>query len=273
MPGRALSKTKQRQLHAQDAETWLQRAVELYLAEKDKPGGQGLRSICKQVEEECFQATQKHITIHKSTLQRRARGGESKHEANADRAWLTPQETEIVLTYTINLADRGFPLSQRRLREHVNEICRAKYGDEFPESGVGKQWIPRFLDKNSDRLKPYWSRALDKSRARAVNPITKEAFFTLVKNVINGGDGEDPIPPELIYGTDETGLQEGIGTRERVYGGVGKKVQHQQRCGTRENITVIATICADGSTLPPAVIFKGEGYQVSWKQDNPLNAL
>ena len=200
-------------------------------------------------------------------------GGESRCEAKADKAWLTPQETEAVLTYTINLANRGFPLIQRRLREHVNEICHAKYGDQFPESGVGKQWIPRFVEKHSDWLKPYWSCALDKSRACAVNLNTKEAFFTLLKNVINGRDGEDPIPPELIYGTDETGLQEGIGTRERVYGGVGKKVQHQQCCGTCKNITVIATICADGSTLPPAVIFKGEGYQVSWKQDNPLNAL
>jgi hypothetical protein len=47
---------------------------------------------------------------------------------------------------------------------------------------------------------------------------------------------------------------------------------YQQRSGDRENITVIVTICGDGMTTPPAVIFKGEGFQVSWKQENPLNA-
>ena len=69
IPGHPLSKTKQQQLHIQDTESWLKRAVELYLVEQDKPGGQGLCSICKQIEGECFQATQKRITIHKSTLQ------------------------------------------------------------------------------------------------------------------------------------------------------------------------------------------------------------
>jgi len=38
------------------------------------------------------------------------------------------------------------------------------------------------------------------------------------------------------------------------------------------DITVVVVICADGTSLPPAVIFKGECFQTSWKQDNPLNA-
>ncbi|KIL70546.1 hypothetical protein M378DRAFT_49547, partial [Amanita muscaria Koide BX008] len=82
-----------------------------------------------------------------------------------------------------------------------------------------------------------------------------------------------PIPPELIYGADESGFQSGVGTRERVIGRQGKKVQHQQRSGGRENMTVLVTICADGTSLAPAVIFKGMGYQTSWKQENPLNAF
>lgn len=38
-------------------------------------------------------------------------------------------------------------------------------------------------------------------------------------------------------------------------------------------MTVIATICGDGTALAPAVIFKGKGYQVQWAENNPLNAL
>jgi hypothetical protein len=47
---------------------------------------------------------------------------------------------------------------------------------------------------------------------------------------------------------------------------------YQQRGGTRENITIIVTICADGTSTPPAVIFKGNAYQVKWGENNPLNA-
>jgi hypothetical protein len=152
----------------------------------------------------------------------------------------------------------------------VEEICRARYGDGF--EGIGQNWTARFLEKHSARLKLYWSRPLDNSRARAVNPITKKAFFDLFELAVEGEEGEEPIPAELMYGSDETGIQQGIGTRERVLGAAGKRVQHQQRSGDRENITVIVTICADGTSLAPAVIFKGEHYQTSWKQDNPLNA-
>ncbi|KXN92610.1 hypothetical protein AN958_02991, partial [Leucoagaricus sp. SymC.cos] len=42
--------------------------------------------------------------------------------------------------------------------------------------------------------------------------------------------------------------------------------------GDQENITVIMTICANGTSIPPAVIFRGEAYHVQWKQNNPLNA-
>jgi hypothetical protein len=114
----------------------------------------------------------------------------------------------------------------------------------------------------------YWSRPLDTARGRAVNPSTNEAWFKLLGDTIK----DKNIPEELQYGVDETGVQPGGGLRERVIGPKGKKVQHQQRDGNRENITVIATICADGTSLPPAVLFKGQAFQVKWAQDNPMKA-
>jgi hypothetical protein len=51
-----------------------------------------------------------------------------------------------------------------------------------------------------------------------------------------------PIPDELVYATDETGIQSGIGVWERVIGPAGQQIQNQQCSGNRENITVIVTI-------------------------------
>jgi hypothetical protein len=118
----------------------------------------------------------------------------------------------------------------------------------------------------------YWSRALDRSRARAVNPTTKAEYFDLLEQVIEGKGGNDRIPDELIYGADESGFQQGIGQRERVIGARNEKTQHQQRSGNRENITALVTICGDGTGIPPAIIYKGNGFQVNWVQENPLNA-
>ena len=60
---------------------------------------------------------------------------------------------------------------------------------------------------------------------------------------------------------------------ERVIGGTRKGPHYQQWSGNRKNITVLVAICADGLSLPPAIIFKGKGFLTKWKQDNPANAL
>ena len=79
---------------------------------------------------------------------------------------------------------------------------------------------------------------------------------------------------ENIYGSDESVFQTGTGlSNEKVIGAAGKRIQHQQKTGNRENIIVVVTICADGTSVPPAVIFKGSKYLIKWKQDNPTNAM
>ncbi|KAK0451962.1 uncharacterized protein EV420DRAFT_1231729, partial [Desarmillaria tabescens] len=98
-------------------------------------------------------------------------------------------------------------------------------------------WAKHFMEKHSHEIQSFWSHPLDHSHARAVNPHTKEEFFTLLEAMIEEGGGDDVIPPELIYRTDETGIQSGIGVKERVYGPQGAKIQHQQWSRDRENIT------------------------------------
>jgi hypothetical protein len=122
--------------------------------------------------------------------------------------------------------------------------------------------------KHSDSLNTYWSRPLDSARGRAVNENTNDAWY----NIYNHTKTEHNVPDELVYGADESGFLPGGGNTQRVIGGKGKKVQHQQRSGDRENITVILTICADGTYLSPVVIYKGSAFQTKWTQENPLGA-
>jgi hypothetical protein len=95
-----------------------------------------------------------------------------------------------------------------------------------------------------------------------------EAYFKLLKETVT----EYNITEDCTYGTDEIGCTPSEGQKERVMGGRKTGPQYQQQGGDRENTTVIVTVCADGTSTPPAVIFKGKGYQVKWKQDNPANA-
>lgn len=270
MPGRAKSQRIKKKEASTLTEQWMQHAIQMYNESSSNP--KSLRKICEEVEKKCFHETKKVVKLSKSTLSRRINGGRSVQEAHEESKWLSKEEADTVVKYAIECANRNFPLSHKRIKEHVDEIASARWGDAFPKGGVGKQWTHRFVSDNHPELRPYWSRALDGARARAVNPTTKEGYFTLLKEVIGDDHGDDYIKPECIYAADESGFQKGIGQKERVFGAAGKKTQHQQRSGDRENITAIVVICGDGTAPPPTVIFRGEGFQVRWKQDNPLNA-
>ncbi|KAL4253004.1 Centromere and Transposable Element-Derived Protein [Pleurotus pulmonarius] len=270
----ALSNDKKHRILVELTEQYMLEAIELYQNEHEASGNQkkrGLQEVCNFVERKCWEEKHVHIRVTKSTLERRVKGGKSQAQSNAERnRWLTEEEEDVIVKYAISLADQGWPLSRRRLEEHANLIIAARRGGSF--AGVGGNWTHRFAERHSDRLHMYWSSPLESSRARAVNPFTKEAFFSILEKTIKNEEGGEPIPPELTYGADESGIQEGIGMAEQVYGRAGRRIQHQQRSGSRENTTVLEAICADGTSIPPTVIFKGENFQLAWKQPNPLNA-
>ena len=113
-----------------------------------------------------------------------------------------------------------------------------------------------------------WSTPLESKRGRAVNPHTKDAWFSLLQQTIT----DYGVEAECTYGTDEIGCNPAEGQKERVMGSLKPGPQYQQHDGNQKNITIIVTVCADGTSSPPAVIFKGQGQQVKWKQDNPANA-
>lgn len=187
---------------------------------------------------------------------------------NAEKSWLTAEETRVIIHYVVEVAACGFPLSHRRLKEHVDEICRAHLGDKFPAEGVGKCWTNQFIEKHSRELKTLWSCPLEVKHGQAVNPAMNEAWFNLVEETFTKYN----IKAHNTYAVDKLGCQPSGGEEERIIGGWKPGPQYQQRDGNHENITVLVTICADGTSTPPAVIFKGTAYQVKWAQNNPANA-
>jgi len=50
-----------------------------------------------------------------------------------------------------------------------------------------------------------------------------------------------------------------------------KNVQQVEN-GSQEMVTVIETVCADGSFLPPSVIFQAKRRVLEWGKNNPDNA-
>ena len=268
MPGRAKSRTLRSRVSNGAREILILRAVRLYEAAQDPSFGEtlGYRAAAKRVEVENYASTGKWIAVNHNTVRNRhQKRNQSSYNAHFAISHMTRDEEDELVSYALEVAKRGFPLTHRRLRECAEEIIRLK-NPSF--KGVGENWTDRFLERNYDSLHVYWSRSLEAARGKAVNPAMVGEFYDLLE----GEYERHKFQPKNVYGADESGLMTGVAQKERVIGGVGKKTQHQKREVNRENTTVIVTICADGSTIPPITIFKGKHYQLNWQQDNPLNA-
>lgn len=75
-----------------------------------------------------------------------------------------------------------------------------------------------------------------------------------------------------MYNMDEKGIQLGIGARVTAMINWDQKTVYSVEDGNRELITVIETICANGSILHPSVIFQALQQKSEWGCNNPYNA-
>jgi hypothetical protein len=262
-----------KQLAHQEHNDQMEKAVQLYKQELKMPlidmqKKKGLHVICQEVSDAYFKCMKICIHLSHHMLNWLANGGVSISEHNAKKWSLTQAKEGIIVLFAAVMAERGFPLSPQQLWEHAEQILHKQMGSLFPENGLGKDWTTCFITQHYNQLSRYWSSPLNKSHARAVSPHTVKEYFKILEET----QAEHQIPDKLCYGIDETGIQTGVGITEYVLGPKGQSVQHQQQSGNCKNITIIPTICGDGSTTAPAIIYKGEGFQTKWLQENPLDA-
>ena len=83
---------------------------------------------------------------------------------------------------------------------------------------------------------------------------------------------ENNFPLHNIYGFDESGYPLGRGMKHCTIGKSKSKQHKMQQSGSKEMVTVMVTICADGSNVPPVLIFKGQYFLEKWCQENPISA-
>jgi hypothetical protein len=145
----------------------------------------------------------------------------------------------------------------------------ANFAKELSGNEPGKHWARRWVKAYKDKLISQYTTGLDCQRKRADSAFKYALYFELLARKVK----EYSIRPEFFYNMDEKGFMIGVTTKaKRVFshckyeqGGLKQQLQD----GNQEWITTIACICADGTTLPPTLIYLAEsGYvQDIWLQD------
>ena len=256
MPGCALSDRQKKMKICEAVEERLAKAVEVYHMELLKEP-QVQRGLCIIAE--------LHGVDH-NTLSHTVNNKRNIDEVNAKKQKLTVAEECVLVHFILKSTDRGFPLTHWSIESYANSILQQRIGSTYQP--VGKNWIHTFLDQNWHNLKTHWSKPLDMQRAQALNLEVVKHWFDLVEElVVKVG-----IRRENIYGMDESGFPSADQGKTHVVGVWGTKTQHKQGGVDCENTTALVTICADGTSLRPTIVFKGKGFKEAWFQDNVLEA-
>ncbi|GJE97395.1 DDE-domain-containing protein [Phanerochaete sordida] len=259
MTGKALSARAKAAKQRRVKNAKLATAHEVWENEQAKPEGMKKKSV-RTIAKEC--------DVSYSTLNRLVKGGRSLSAFNAKKRLLTAEEERTIVEYILESSDRALPPSLAEVELVANAILAARPSAPSDPRTVGKNWVDRFLDTYRDELQTHWCKPLDTVRARSLNPeILKHWMEEIV-----GGRYHGKFRPEDTYAFDESGFPAEFSRRCRVVGRRGTKTQHKQGTASRENTTVLITICADGTVLKPLIIYKAKNFRAAWAENNVAGA-
>lgn len=212
-------------------------------------------------------ADEYHIPV--STLRDRFHGAKGRRAAHAHQQLLSDSEEQILVTWAIKLASFNLPIRTDFMVFMALKIARRR---DPTRTSIGKNWLTGFLNRHPE-IKTKLSRRMDRQRKRQEDPKIINDFYRKLYYLINK---YGPFDPEYVLNFDEKGFLLGQGTRQRVIVSTMTKEAHQLQDGSREFVTVVEVILANGVVLPPYIILKGKQltmghYQGTSKQYSSIN--
>ena len=206
-------------------------------------------------------ATANKHQVVRSTLSRRFNGVTQSHKVKCDnQALLSTQQERTLVQYINKLTELGIPPTVGMVGNMVHDIV-----GKWP----GKTWSQRFCKRWKSVLSSKYLTTFEASRFKADSEWSYRLYFDLVKEKIQQYD----VQPHNTYNMDEKGFLIGYMTKtKRIFTKAAYdsgRLLGAVQDGSREWITLIATICADGTSLSPGLIYKAVSgnLQDSWVQD------
>jgi hypothetical protein len=223
--------------------------IDKAIAAIESPGDEEHLSYTKAAEK---------FNVDRSTLARRHQGCQAPRNTTiANGRLLNPQQEAELVAYIEQLSADGLPPTRSMIRNFASEIAHKP---------VGEGWVYRFVNRNKDHLISRWSSGIDRTRSKADSHFKYKLYFDLLHRKVT----EHGVLPCNTYNMDEKGFLIGIlGRSKRVFSKrqwEKKEVKAALQDGSREWITVLASVCADGTAIPPGLIYASanSSLQKTW---------
>ncbi|XP_072395761.1 uncharacterized protein [Diabrotica undecimpunctata] len=174
--------------------------------------------------------------------------------------------------YVIEMQELGFGLTVYQIRKYAYDLAKVDGREKYLPSTnciASKWWCNSFKSRYNLCLRVLEN--LSAYRASMANEFMIKDFFSKLNDVLTKLNIKNK--PNLIWNCDETGLSY-VAKPSKVVTGIGKKYVYKRSYAERgQTQTMLACICADGTWIPPMVIFKGVRWNDTLKNDALPNAL
>jgi hypothetical protein len=140
------------------------------------------------------------------------------------------------------------------------------FASRFNPEGVSDAWVNRFVRRRSRHLVSKWSSGIDSQRHNTDSRAKYKLYFDLLHSKML----QYEIQPYNTYNMDKIGFMIGVTTRSKqVFSRrqwERKEVREALQNSSREWVTLLATVCADGTALPPGIIYQSDNstLQAPW---------
>jgi hypothetical protein len=200
-------------------------------------------------------------SVDRNTLSRNHRKVQSSRTTKRiNQQKLNLQQEQELIQYIKTLTERHTPPTREMIQNFASTIAK---------EAVSESWVTRFINRHSIHLISQWTTGMDSNRHKADSEEKYRLYFSLLHCKID----QYHIEPRHTYNIDEKGFLIGILSRsKRVFSRrmwEKKEVRASLQDGNRAWITLLACICADGSALPPSLIYDAanKGIQSSWVEE------
>jgi hypothetical protein len=202
----------------------------------------------------------RHSVDCNTLLQNHRQVQSSRTTKRINQQKLNPQQEQELVRYIKGLTERQLPPTREMIQNFASTIAKEV---------VSESWVTHFINRHSIHLISQWTVGMDSNRHEADSGDKYRLYFHLLHSKID----QYHVDPRHIYNMDEKGFLIGIvGRSKRIFSRrmwEKKEVRASLQDGNRVWITLLACICADGSALPPSLIYEAanKGIQSSRVED------
>jgi hypothetical protein len=190
--------------------------------------------------------------VKRSTLSDRRRNIKPRNLAHESQQLLQNTQERVVVRFALDLDDYGLPPRLTHVRKLILILAR----ENDPRiTKVGCNYFERFIRRHPS-VQAKMAARLDKQRALNSNYYVITDYNRKLRRLLE----RHKFKPWCILNFDEKGFLIGLGTKVTVLCRSKRKSPHLLQDGNRELITVVEVILADGTFLPPFIIFKGKSH-------------